>query len=178
MQAWLHKHKQIYRGVPGNVNIRRLTVFTLLTALTSGAASAGNFDTRIPMRIGHAATFYVDGHIANVAHTEFMVDTGSSVTTINQLTLDQLIAKGLARYDRELSGTLADGSQLTVPVYRVASLHIGGCVLKDVETAVFDTRRQILGLSALNRAAPFIFSVDPPELVLSNCVSQELPEPR
>jgi hypothetical protein len=35
---------------------------------------------------------------------------------------------------------------------------------------VFPARtRQILGLSALNKAAPFTFSVDPPSLVLSNC---------
>jgi hypothetical protein len=49
-------------------------------------------------------------------------------------------------------------------------------VLRDVETAVFDTKRQILGLSVLNRAAPFIFSVDPPELVLSNCTGREIAE--
>ncbi len=107
-----------------------------------------------------------------------MVDTGSSITTINQPTLDRLIEQGLANYDRDLSGILADGSRLTVPVYRVASLDIGGCVLEDVETAVFDTNRQILGLSVLNRAAPFIFSVDPPELVLSNCAGPELAEAR
>ena len=139
------------------------TVLTLAALVTGGApALAGNFDTRIPMRIGNAATFYVD--------------TGSSITTINQPTLDRLIKQGLADYDRDLSGILADGSRLTVPVYRVASLNIGGCVLRDVETAVFDTERQILGLSVLNRAAPFIFSIDPPELVLSNCAGRELAE--
>ena len=153
------------------------TVLTLAALVTGGApALAGNFDTRIPMRIGNAATFYVDGRIANLARTEFMVDTGSSITTINQPTLDRLIKQGLADYDRDLSGILADGSRLTVPVYRVASLNIGGCVLRDVETAVFDTERQILGLSVLNRAAPFIFSIDPPELVLSNCAGRELAE--
>jgi hypothetical protein len=39
-----------------------------------------------------------------------------------------------------------------------------------VEAAVFPGKtRQILGLSALKKAAPFIFSMDPPNLVLSNC---------
>lgn len=156
------------------------TALTLTAGLINGNAPAfaGNFDTRIPMRIGNAATFYVHGRVADLAHTEFMVDTGSSITTISQPTLDQLMEKGLANYDRDLSGTLADGSTLTVPVYRVVSLDIGGCVLKDVEAAVFATNRQILGLSALNRTAPFIFSVDPPELVLSNCPGPEIAEAR
>lgn len=156
------------------------TALTLAAGLFTGNAPAfaGNFDTRIPMRIGNAATFYVHGRVADLAHTEFMVDTGSSISTINQPTLDQLMEKGLANYDRDLSGTLADGSTLTVPVYRVVSLNIGGCVLKDVEAAVFATNRQILGLSALNRTAPFIFSVDPPELVLSNCAGSEIAEAR
>lgn len=156
------------------------TALTLATGLVTASATAlaGNFDTRIPMRIGSAATFYVHGRVADLSRTEFMVDTGSSITTINQPTLDRLMAKGLADYDRDLSGTLADGSRLTVPVYRVVSLDIGGCVLKDIEAAVFITDRQILGLSALNRAAPFIFSVDPPELVLSNCTGPEIAEAR
>ena len=32
--------------------------------------------------------------------------------------------------------------------------------------------RQILGLSALRQAAPFIFSMNPPKLVLCNCTDR------
>jgi len=66
---------------------------------------------------------------------------------------------------------MADGSQLTVPIYRIGGVVIGAeCWLSDVEAAVFPgSTRFILGLSGLRQAAPFIFSLDPPQLVLSNC---------
>lgn len=46
------------------------------------------------------------------------------------------------------------------------------CVPDVVGAAVFvGTTRQILGLSGLRKVAPFVVSVDPPSLVLSNCGS-------
>ena len=100
-----------------------------------------------------------------------MVDTGSSYMMINEITLAQLQATGDARYLRELTGILANGDEMQVPVYALSKVRIGeDCVLEDVEAAVFpgDTR-QILGLSALSKAAPFIFSTQPPRLRLSHC---------
>jgi len=42
-----------------------------------------------------------------------------------------------------------------------------------VEAVVFPGKtRQILGLSALRQAAPLIFSLNPPKLVLSNCTDR------
>lgn len=133
-------------------------------------AGAGEFDTRIPMSSGGAATFYVQGQLGDLESTGFMVDTGSGYMTINQGTLDQLNERNLASYERDLIGILADGSELRVPIYRITRLELGaGCVLEDVEAALFPAKRQIIGLNVLNRAAPFIFSVNPPELVLSHC---------
>ncbi len=152
--------------------LRFLSVFTALICALAvcGAAQAAQFDTRIPMLTGGAATFYVQGQLGDLETTDFMVDTGSGFMTINQATLDQLMARELAHYERDMRGVLADGSELVVPIYRIARFNIGAnCVIENVEAALFQTSRQILGLSALNRAAPFIFSVDPPELVLSDC---------
>jgi hypothetical protein len=71
---------------------------------------------------------------------------------------------------KQLRAVLANGSELIIPVYAINQLRIGNCTIRNVEAAVFPARtRQILGLSALNKAAPFTFSVSPPELVLSNC---------
>jgi predicted aspartyl protease len=138
-----------------------------LAALSVGAAE---FDTRIPMTNGGAATFYVQGQLGDLETSSFMVDTGSGYMTINQASLDLLNERNLASYERELIGVLADGTKLRVPVYRISRLELGaGCVLENVEAALFPAKRQILGLNVLNRAAPFIFSVDPPELVLSHC---------
>lgn len=146
----------------------------LLTAWMAGAAVAAEFDSHIPMRDKGAATYYVDGEIHGVGPVDFMVDTGSGYMTINEETLALLQATGGATYVRKLSGVLADGSTTTVSIYRIAQVRIGAtCTLRDVEAAVFPGKtRQILGLSALRQAAPFIFSMSPPTLVLSHCTAR------
>lgn len=144
---------------------------TGLALLVTGNASGVDFDSHVPMRDKGAATYYVDGEILGAGKVDLMVDTGSGYTVINEDTLTLLKAIDGAVYVKDLSGVLANGSTMTVPVYRVAQLRIGAaCTLRDVEVAVFPgSTRQILGLSALRHAAPFIFSLNPPKLVLSNC---------
>lgn len=125
----------------------------------------------VPMHDKGASTYYVPVSIQGWGTSDFLVDTGASYMAINQATLDSLKASDRAEYIKHLIGTLADGDQIIVPVYRISSVRIGqNCKLTDVEAAVFPgTTRNILGLSALRRAAPFRFSVDPPTLMLSGC---------
>ncbi len=134
-------------------------------------AFGGEYDATIPMMDRGSISYYVSGHIDGAGDTEFMVDTGSSYMTINEETLAALKKEDKARYVRKLRGRLANGAELEVPVYAVKTVRIGsGCHFRDVEAAVFPGRtRQILGLSALSEAAPFVFSMDPPSLVLSHC---------
>jgi predicted aspartyl protease len=145
--------------------------FLVLGCILAGTAWGEEFGTTIPMTGKGLATFYVSAEVAELAAADFLVDTGSGYLTLNEQTLARLLHNGSARYLRNLTGILADGNRLVVPVYSIRELRIGGkCTLRDVEAAVFPGRtRQILGLSALNRAAPFIFSVEPPQLVLSHC---------
>jgi len=142
----------------------------LFPALTVGATT-GDFGISVAMQEKSAATFYVDGEIQGYGPVHLMVDTGSGYMTINERTLAALKRSGTARYVKDLIGVLADGSELRLPVYSISRLRIGErCWIEDVEAAVFPGEaRQILGLSALRRAAPFIFSVDPPSLTLSRC---------
>ena len=141
--------------------------------METAAVMAGKFDARIPMTIGTAMTYYVQGRFGTLKDTDFMVDTGSGFLTINRATLDELLERRLATYKRDLPGVLADGTKVEVPVYQVVQFSIGPCLLKNVEAAVFpSTQRQILGLNVLNQSAPFIFSVNPPELVLSHCTGE------
>jgi predicted aspartyl protease len=125
----------------------------------------------IPMHDKGANTFYINGSIRGLGPTEFMVDTGSGYTTINQNTLEILLEKGEAIYVKQLTGILADGQRNTYPVYRIASIQLGeSCVLHGVEAAVFPgNTRHILGLSALKKAGEFTFAFTPPQLRLSNC---------
>ena len=146
-------------------------IFCLCLAPRPGGVFAEDFTHRIVMEERAAATLYVSVQLGGYGTEALMVDTGSGYMTINEVTLDALKREGAARYVKQLQGVLADGSELEVPVYTIARVGIGGsCWLSDVEAAVFPgASRQILGLSALRKAAPFIFSVEPPELVLSRC---------
>ncbi len=156
-----------------------IAVLALTAALSTGPAGARDFVTRVAMLEKSAATFYVPGAITGYGPVELMVDTGSGYMTINEQTLAVLQREGAARYVKQLQGVMADGSELVVPVYSIERMSIGGdCWLHNVEAAVFPGKsRQILGLSALRRTAPFTFSVDPPSLELSHCGDFQPPQP-
>ena len=143
----------------------------LVSALVS-PGSAQEFGTFIPMREKGSATYYVSTEILGLGAVDLMVDTGSSYTTINEETLAVLMQQQRADYVSDLEGMLADGTRLMLPIYSIQSMNIGGeCPLENIEVAVFPgNTRQILGLSTLRQASPFIFSMDPPQLVLSNCI--------
>lgn len=147
-------------------------------ALFSFPAFAEEWDVTVPMYDKGMATYYVQAQIGDLDSSEFMVDTGSGYLTINTQTLNALQEKNKAQYVKELRAILANGAELTIPVYKIGEFRIGSCVIRNVEAAVFPARtRQILGLSALNKAAPFTFSIDPPKLVLSNCVQEQNTRP-
>ncbi|MGA9031115.1 MAG: retropepsin-like aspartic protease [Sulfuricaulis sp.] len=142
--------------------------------LVSSPVLGDEFDVTVPMHDKGMATYYVNAQIADLGISEFMVDTGSGYLTINEQTLSALQKRKQVQYVKELRAILANGTELVIPVYSITELRIGTCTLRNVEAAVFPAHtRQILGLSALNKAAPFTFSVDPPELVLSNCAGSK-----
>ncbi len=146
----------------------------LRLTLVSTPVLGDEFDVTVPMHDKGMATYYVNAQIADLGISEFMVDTGSGYLTINEQTLNALQERKQVQYVKELRAILANGTELVIPVYSINELRIGTCTLRNVEAAVFPARtRQILGLSALNKAAPFTFSVDPPELVLSNCAGSK-----
>jgi len=155
------------------MNITR-TLYVLVSSLIySLTANAANPATVISMETNGASTFYVHGEILGMGPVKMMVDTGSGYSTINEVTLHALMQHGNAEYVKDLVGILANGDRMIVKVYTISALNIGSnCWLEDIEVAVFPGKtRQILGLSALKKTSPFTFSVDPPELALSNCVA-------
>lgn len=125
----------------------------------------------IPIYKYEASTFYIDVSIAGAESEAYLIDTGASYVTISETTLADLLDKQQAKFVKNMGAMLADGSGIDVAVYRVSSLQIGDrCHFRDVEVAVIPGQaRSVLGLSALRHAAPFMFSVDPPELKVSNC---------
>jgi len=154
--------------------VTQTTQFVLSAALTlfySLSGFAAGDEATVPMYDKGAATYYVSVSINDKVNSEFLVDTGSGYVTINSEILSELIREQGAAFVKKISAVMADGSETVVPVYRLASLKLGSsCVIRDVEAAVFPgASRNILGLSALKKAAPFTLSTTPPALALSNC---------
>jgi len=149
--------------------LKRIVIICLLSI--SLPLMAAESTVAVPIHNKGASTFYIKGQLGNLSATDFMVDTGSGYLVINETSLAQLKQLGQAQYVKEIRGILANGKKFTVPVWRIASLTIADkCVLHDVDAAVFPGKtRQILGLTALKKAAPFSFSFDPPQLVFSHC---------
>ncbi len=126
--------------------------------------------TAIPRQEKGTATFYVTARVAN-AEVEFLVDTGAGYTTLSRDVLERLRRAGVARRTGEIEGVLANGDTCRLNVYRVAAIDIGGgCIVRDVTVAETPAgTRNLLGLSALRKTAPFTFSLQPPRLHLSHC---------
>lgn len=135
------------------------------------ATQAAQFGTTVPMSKKGSSTYYVPVAFAGATGNDLMVDTGSDYVTINETTLGLLKQHGDVDFVKQVAGVMANGTDVIVPIYRIAKLNIGCCcIVHDVEVAVFEgTERQILGLSALKKVAPFALSVDPAHLILSDC---------
>lgn len=139
--------------------------------LMSGMVFASDFDTVVPIVKKGLTTYYVSGSFNESDASDFLVDTGSGHSAINEVTLARLYQQGSAEYVKKVSATLANGSQVLLPVYKITTINIGGnCLIHDIEAVVLPNKtRNILGLSALEKMAPFAVSVNPPRLMLSQC---------
>jgi len=152
------------------MNIRKYC-FLLIVAFCSIQFAYANNKFAVPMQNIGFGTYYVSVKLAGMANSQFMVDTGSGYVAINQVSLDKLKQNNEVTYLRDIKGVMANGKSYIVPIWKVSSLTLNErCTLKDVEVAVFPGKtRQILGLSALKKAAPLQISFDPPQLVLGSC---------
>ncbi|MGH8601532.1 MAG: retroviral-like aspartic protease family protein [Gammaproteobacteria bacterium] len=155
--------------------MRGILAFVLLTPWAVGPSWAQDFSTRIPARTKGTATYYVLGHIQGYGQAEFLVDTGSTYLSLNARIVRDLEKSSQAIFVKDIAGILADGSGVRVRIYRIPALTLGDkCTISDIEAAVLPGEtRNILGLNALKQAAPFGLSLDPPQLLLSNCASSE-----
>lgn len=143
-------------------------VIITLSFVSVGSATPKNL---IPMRNIGLGTYYVNVKLADMPSSQFMVDTGSGYTTINQESLVYLKQRGRVTYVKDIRGVLANGNTHVVEVWKVSSITLNDqCSLSNVEVAVFPGKtRQILGLSALKKAAPLELNFDPPTLSLGTC---------
>ena len=158
-------------------NLKRRILGTLLGLCAVCAyAEEPNSKQRVLLQSIGTDTYYIKGEIKGGGSASLLVDTGSGYSVINHTTLRRLKKTGDAVYLKKLEGIMADGSTMIVPVYRISGINLGGnCYIPDIEAAVFPrSTRQILGLRTLRKVAPFSFDVDPPSLILSNCLLADI----
>ena len=143
----------------------------LLISFNAFAAQQDASTTEVSIYSKETATFYVKGRINGGKNTEVMVDTGSGYATINTRAFEEINDPEKVSFIKTVLAVMADGSNIAMPIYRIASLNIGeNCVIQDIDVAVLPGQtRNILGLSALKKVAPFSFLMEPPTLILSHC---------
>ena len=148
-----------------------LTVISVVW--TSTGLADGISRHEIPMETQGTRTFYVQSSLPGSGQSMLLIDTGSGHSVINETTLASLKSNGHAEFVKNLRAVMADGSTRIVPLYQLSVITIGdACVIRNVEAVVLPgNARQILGISALQKAGPFGLSFNPPTLSLSHCES-------
>lgn len=130
-------------------------------------------DVTVPIDKSQSGNLYVNAVINSDIHSQFMVDTGAGMITLNRELFKEIARTGKVEKVGEIVARLANSRLETLTLYKVESFSIGeNCNLGEMEVAVMNrSKRNILGLNALIMAAPFSISVSPLELVLSGCSS-------
>ncbi len=137
-------------------------------------AEPGAFDAlfrhSVPLTRTGAGSLTLSAELGGVSGA-FLLDTGASLVTVNPELFERLQERGGAVRVRRVGARLASGKIEALDVYRVERFVLeGGCDLGPVEVAVMKRGgRNLLGLSALQQAAPFAVSTSPPALGLSRC---------
>jgi predicted aspartyl protease len=129
------------------------------------------FAHSVPLSASSAGSFSVSGTLGGV-EMEFLLDTGASMVTVSSALFKQIQdGGGMAVKVRRVGARLASGKVEVLDVYQVEHFSLGsGCDLGPVEVAVLKQGgRNLLGMNALQQAAPFAISTSPPVLGLSQC---------
>lgn len=144
---------------------RKLSNLLLLLALVHSTAVKAEM-AHIPLEAVQAGTFYVKANLDGVVDTDLLLDTGSGYVSLSKRTFDRIKDDVSTVFQRHITGVMANGSSVSVPVYRIGVLSLSSdCVLHDIEVAVFsNTSRDILGLNALKQIQPFTLQLDPPSM--------------
>ncbi|MYM62374.1 TIGR02281 family clan AA aspartic protease [Pseudomaricurvus sp. HS19] len=161
----------------GIFNGRTATVLRLLLLPVFGAAQLAAAEpssvTHTDIELISKATdvYYLPARLGDSVEGDFLLDTGSGYLAINEKQLKALTRDSEAAYQRSERARLANGSTRSVAIYRITSLELGSCRLRDVEAAVLPgNTRPIIGMSALKKVDGFSVSFSPtPRLRLSGC---------
>ena len=141
----------------------------------SSASAFKPFAFEVSLEGTSAGNLTVTAHIGGIER-EFLVDTGASMVTVEKALFDELRKLGTVVKVRSVAARLANGKIQALDVYLVDQFLLGSqCNLGPIEIAVVPRGvRNLLGMNALNQAAPFGLSIEPPALGLTRCASDTL----
>jgi hypothetical protein len=159
------------RGCRRLVDLLALAGLCLASGVAADPAGADSlFAREVVLERAASGSLYVQASTAGV-EASFLVDTGAGLVTVQRGLFEKMRRSGEVREVRRVAARLANNRLKPMTVYEVAEFRIGGsCNLGPVEIAVMEQGgRNLLGLSALGRAAPFTIHTSPPALVLNGC---------
>lgn len=128
--------------------------------------------TNVALHRSGAGTLEIAVSAAGV-DADFMLDTGASMVTLSSSLFNSLRSQGAVLPVRQVAARLANNKIALSDVYEIQSFTVNGCELGPLEAVVIEGgKRNLLGLNALESAAPFSISLSPLELQLSHCQEQ------
>ncbi len=151
--------------------MRRMGLALAMLLANVGAAQAD--PTSVALEANDVGTLHVHARLDGGHAANFLLDTGSAFVVLTEATRRELEREGRLERLRDLNAVMANNASVRASVYRVSALDLGnGCVIRDFEAvALPGARKNILGLSALKRVAPFTIQFGPDRLALT-CVGE------
>lgn len=153
-------------------NLVRWVCRSALTAAISVAALSpvsADFDAELDLEQHDSGGLYLSAEVASGVDAPFLLDTGASMVTLTRELINAARAQGGAHPAGAIAARLANGRLQKMDVWQLDHLWVGGCDVGPLEVAVVPNGRNILGLNALSRMAPFAIHLSPLKLKVSGC---------
>ncbi|MDY6975744.1 MAG: retropepsin-like aspartic protease [Pseudomonadota bacterium] len=147
------------------LKVPSLALSTLLFAFTSTVSA---IEQNIPLSQSKGGTLYLEATLESNVNASFLLDTGSSLLTLNQATFNALTRNQKPLATRTSAARMANGKIVKVSQYQLNSVRIGNtCEVGPVEVAVLPQGNNILGINTLLRVAPLTITSD--SVILAGC---------
>lgn len=140
----------------------------LSTLLLAFASTVSAIEQSIPLSQSEGGTLYLEATLESNVNASFLLDTGSSLLTLNQDTFDALTRNQKLLATRTSAARMANGKIVKISQYQLNSVRIGNtCEVGPVEVAVLPKGNNILGINTLLRVAPLTITSD--SVILAGC---------
>ena len=146
----------------------RTPLFASLVLLIMCAFTVSAIEQNIPLSQSKGGTLYLEATLESDIKASFLLDTGSSLLTLNQATFDALTRNQKLLATRTSAAKMANGKIVKISQYHLNSVRIGNtCEVGPVEVAVLPKGNNILGINTLLRVAPLTITSE--SVILAGC---------